>query len=1056
MKAQDIIWGGSNKCELTLGRDIGIREDDVIDVTYNYTSMRYEVSYKSEKTGINIDFQNKEILDNIFLSGFSLSTIVRVIDIEELNLIVEIKIFQDTITFNEFQAIQIEVSEDVIAKMRAVDKQDPIRYLNKNFKYQDMLFVRGYGKKGINFTLLSKDRALDITYIDKVYIAKNLLRYDRGKADLENVYILKGNITFVPETQGRSISKETLQRIGEIQKENTYMEIWNAYNDLERLFILKQAAENGIIEYESYKCKMTDVYEYTFQLKSNYEEPFPENAHIDCTENKEIRDLEQLEDLEDIQKLNSIHIGTFVEMDGNYCKIVDKIGCSEKKLPNKGFLYYSVAGDIVRMIRREQAKKDILEGKSSIQHLRIIIEQGVGIEHSLLHEQAVTNMLKRKMPNYEFNEKQKNAIEVALNTPDIALILGPPGTGKTTVIKAIITRFEEWFKKNNESQISRILISSFQHEAVENVIVGVDSNGIPSDRKGGKYGGENKQTANIRNWRENVIHTLQGKVQTLTKEIDYSQETLADQIFAWEKKGMDPLEGIILLKDTITKNRVRISSELSNEANMIIARATVSEDTKVVEKKEWEIEEENEIIQILESQRLTPEGYADDGKRQIITLKVAIFEGEIDAPEGLEIIDAVLKTKGKDENSFSKYVSLVEKLRQKYGKEKSQSTAISSDTALQTCLKRLDKELQEERRKRLENKDEAIAYILQKYMELIQDEKEIKQIVETYSNITAATCQQAMGIGRNASNQKFDLVIVDEAARANPLDLLIPMSMGKKIILVGDFLQLPHMLEPEVTKHLERDKKLESLNILKKSLFQRMYEMFDNSDSKLVRTVQLEKQYRMHSMIGNFVNSEIYAPQGFRIDSGDVDDTKKTANLGLYENKPMVWLNMNKNQFGIEIGKRSKSRSEEASLIIREVKKILKIDSSKKIGIITFYKKQAEILEEMCKKDLRDSENQQIEVGTVDAFQGKEFDVVFLSCVRANNHKTDAMRYRVGHLQDRSRLCVSLTRAKQLLIIVGDRDTVECVPILEKFIRECEMGAIGYYEQIERTKSNNI
>ena len=303
-----------------------------------------------------------------------------------------------------------------------------------------------------------------------------------------------------------------------------------------------------------------------------------------------------------------------------------------------------------------------------------------------------------------------------------------------------------------------------------------------------------------------------------------------------------------------------------------------------------------------------------------------------------------------------------------------------------------------------------------------------------------------MEVGRFASSHIYDLVIVDEAARANPLDLLIPMSMAKKVILVGDFLQLPHMLDPEVTKQFENDEKLESLDVLKKSLFQRMYEAFDDPSYKLRRTAQLTKQFRMNSVIGEFVNREIYEKEGFFLDSSSVDNSVKQANLGIYDDKPLVWIDANKNHYGLEEGKRSKFRPMEADLLIEQVKNVLKRDPSKTIGVISFYKKQTEYLEKHIKEQLNDTQQLQVEIGTVDAFQGKEFDVVFLSCVRANTVDIDNQRLRTGHLQDRSRLCVSLTRAKQLLVVIGDRDTVECVPILGSLIQECEKGE-GYYEQ---------
>ena len=70
------------------------------------------------------------------------------------------------------------------------------------------------------------------------------------------------------------------------------------------------------------------------------------------------------------------------------------------------------------------------------------------------------------------------------------------------------------------------------------------------------------------------------------------------------------------------------------------------------------------------------------------------------------------------------------------------------------------------------------------------------------------------------------------------------------------------------------------------------------------------------------------------------------------------------------------------------------------------YKNQSDYLKDIAKTELTDAQNERVEIGTVDAFQGKEFDVVFLSCVRANVIDLEDRRHRIGHIDDLSRLCV--------------------------------------------------
>lgn len=67
-------------------------------------------------------------------------------------------------------------------------------------------------------------------------------------------------------------------------------------------------------------------------------------------------------------------------------------------------------------------------------------------------------------PNVKLKETYREAMSIALNTPDIALIQGPPGTGKTTLIKGLITRI------NRMNKNYKILVSSEQHEALFNVV----------------------------------------------------------------------------------------------------------------------------------------------------------------------------------------------------------------------------------------------------------------------------------------------------------------------------------------------------------------------------------------------------------------------------------------------------------------------------------------------------------------------------------------------------------------------------------------------------------
>ena len=164
----------------------------------------------------------------------------------------------------------------------------------------------------------------------------------------------------------------------------------------------------------------------------------------------------------------------------------------------------------------------------------------------------------------------------------------------------------------------------------------------------------------------------------------------------------------------------------------------------------------------------------------------------------------------------------------------------------------------------------------------------------------------------------------------------------------------------------------------------------------------------------------------------------------------------------------SKSRRAESSWIAHEAHRLMSARPDFSLGVITFYSAQVnELLRQLeplgiteqledgsyrihdSWKTTRDESGrlkERLRIGTVDAFQGKEFDVVLLSMTRSNDISADQpklLRRKYGHLMLENRLCVAMSRQQRLLVVIGDsgmlkgEQAAKAVPGLVRFMELC-------------------
>lgn len=267
----------------------------------------------------------------------------------------------------------------------------------------------------------------------------------------------------------------------------------------------------------------------------------------------------------------------------------------------------------------------------------------------------------------------------------------------------------------------------------------------------------------------------------------------------------------------------------------------------------------------------------------------------------------------------------------------------------------------------------------------------------------------------------FDTIIVDEAGRATLSELLVPCIKAKKLILVGDHKQLAPVIDDDVLE------KIDDKNEAKTSFFQRLFERTETADREnLLHT--LEYNYRAARPICDLYSNAFY--EG-KLKTTDVVNSKKQHSLSFTSN--VVWYDTGKLPDKEDKQKGTGKINPCNARIIERVLNQLKTEMSSHnknydIGIITPYKAQMELLRSRLaiKKNYADCK---IDIGTVDSFQGSDRDIIIYDCVRSGKLK---QRAKIDFIAEEKRLNVSLSRAKLLLIIVGDRDFLHQAKVSDK------------------------
>lgn len=906
------------------------------------------------------------------------------------------------------------------------------------------------------FRLHGRGYAIDIAKgrDDKLLITRVVeAKLGRSPDDRRPVVLVIGHVRFCDATIAgvfRGTARTQLDQL--VEHAGSYLNIWREYNKLERESVLRRARTLGWLRYGKRQLQGDGRWRFFVEDTKQLE------TALDVLRSAEDVDLEAAQNPPpELQRTTDepstaveeptshaprarIFVGAFAgaELQRRAIDLQPPLDSDDREPPESGVLFLSVSGDRKRLERREHAQSLIASASCPMPQLGLLLEGGAVPERRRKTEDALSQTA-RELFGGEPTARQIEALRVALNTPDIALIQGPPGTGKTKTITALEARLAEL---SEDDLAGQTLLTSYQHDAVENAASRTLVFGLPAIKVGRKRG-TTDQSDGFDRWRRERAEAVRADLATLPErpvaEVLRKVRTMA---VAYIASPLTADESLRVVRDVQELCRSHVPPSLNDRLEVLRQELSRSP----AQLGDVDDDERALALKAVRALRTEAAAFGDDGPRNagraLIRLKNIGLYDEV----AHRVLIAAAEWTEEDTPPFlAELKSLQDALIDRLTAEKPTGAPLVHGD-LESLLPEVVDALYCKARESAGGEDAVLYEYLN---DLERDVDGVRDAVRDYTVVLAATCQQSVGFQMSQAKGEdtvFANVIVDEAARANPLDLFIPMSRAeRRIILVGDHRQLPHILEPDIETQLEHSVTEATTTALRRSLFERLFQAMKEREAKdgIKRTVTLDQQYRMHPILGSFVSDTFYAPYGEGFASPRRAE-EFVHDLPGYAGRVAAWVDVPLSR-GREHGGQSKRRTVEAEWIAKEVERLATVRRDLSFGVISFYSAQAdEVLQAMEKRGMserlddgsyrvkdawretRSADGRLIErlrVGTVDAFQGKEFDVVFLSMTRSNDLPvTDerSLRRKFGHLMLENRLCVAMSRQQRMLIVVGD------------------------------------
>ncbi|MDT3440705.1 AAA domain-containing protein [Pseudofrankia sp. BMG5.37] len=649
-------------------------------------------------------------------------------------------------------------------------------------------------------------------------------------------------------------------------------------------------------------------------------------------------------------------------------------------------------------------------------------------------------------PRRDLDDHQKDAFARALEVPDVLLVLGPPGTGKTRTIAEIVTALV--------AQGRRVLVTSHTNRAVDNVL-----ENLPPEINVVRVGAEHSMTATAREHSvDNLAEAVRvrilaaaeprGKLAGFTAEGETFGRWLAflgDRLAA----AAAAEAGLAAAEEALDRAVETVSPPLAASR-----RAAADQLARSASRRhQLGADLEHAVTELARREAGAPAGppawwrllarfrrwCLARLRRHVEALRAdisAVERASTDAAATVEALHAQATALLAASPAYAALPRerdrLVAARRECY--QECQRAAQILRSAVRTAAEPAigiwkDDPTDEEQWARfrtwaadaVETMADRARLLDEWHAQAANTEAEIQRELVRYADVVAATC---IGTATSPllSGLIFDVALIDEAGQISTPNLIVPMVRARRSVLVGDQHQLPPYLDEELRGWADRLRAngqhpphvvARTSDLLRASGFELLV---PDAAATGANYVELNLQRRMPEELGRFVSGAFYQGRLMTKHDGVRGDPVFGAPFAMIDTSDRPSSQRREES----PGRTERETARQPGYINTFEAELIALLVGRAVGwyrdwaVIVPYKAQARRIGELLGGALGDPAKVADNIGTVDSFQGGERDLIVYGFTRSNG------RGSVGFLTELRRINVAVSRARRQLVMVGD------------------------------------